>query len=134
MKKLSRVFVYISFLFLFTATFCENTDEGVALTCDQRLELLNELSIDIEDLVNASECSEAFECRYIAFGSKPCGGPWTYLIYTTSIDTLQLQGLVQEYNDLNNNYNLNCDIASDCSVAVPPSGFECIDNTCNPIF
>jgi len=123
----------LSFCFLFTATTCDE-DDTFAQTCDERLETLSDLSFAIEELVNASICDNAFECRYIAFGSKPCGGPWEYLIYTTSIDTLELESLVEDYNTIQNEYNLNCDAVSDCLAVTPPSGFECIDNICNPIF
>jgi len=132
-RKLKLLFALLSFCFLFTATTCDE-DDAFTQTCDERLESLSDLSFAIEELVNASICDSAFECRYIAFGSKPCGGPWEYLIYTTSIDTLELENLVQDYNTIQNEYNLNCDAISDCMAVTPPSSFECIDNTCNPIF
>jgi len=42
--------------------------------------------------------------------------PWAYIIYSTSIDTLELQTLVVDYNESENNYNITCGVVSDCSV------------------
>ena len=55
--------------------------------------------------MDTSVCGEEYECRYIGVGSKPCGGPWEFLFYTTSIDTLELQSLVAAYNALEADYN-----------------------------
>jgi hypothetical protein len=113
---------------------CTIEDDDDILTCDPILQDLQYLKIAIEDFAASSICSDAFECRYIAFGSKPCGGPWSYLIYSTSIDTLELQTLVTDYNETENNYNLICGATSDCSVPNPPSSFTCEDNQCIPIY
>jgi hypothetical protein len=131
MKKSTVLLILIPSFFLFTATQCD--DDNIDFSCDNNLESLSELSILIENLANSSECGDDFECRYIAYGAKPCGGPWRYLTYSTSIDTLQLQDLVEEYNSIEENYNMNCDAVSDCAVAIPPSGFECDNNQCIPI-
>ena len=79
-------------------------------------------------------CGDEFECRYIAFGAKPCGGPWEYLIYTTSIDTEELELLVTEFNAQEANYNETCGAISDCAVALEPTGFTCEDNQCVAVF
>ena len=104
------------------------------VTCEYLFQDLEHFKITIEEYASASICSDEFECRYIAFGSKACGGPWSYLIYTTSIDTLELQNLVADYNERENNYNITCGAISDCSVPSPPAGFTCEDNQCIPVF
>lgn len=131
MRKSALLLVLIPSLFLFTATQCDDDDFG--FSCENQLESLSELSIVIEGLASTSECGDAFECRFIAYGAKPCGGPWQYLTYSTSIDTLRLQDLVEEYNAIEEDYNLNCDVVSDCAIVLPPSGFECESNQCIPI-
>lgn len=130
MKKTSLFLVLIPSFFLLTATQCDEDD--IDFSCENRLESLSELGNRIENLASMSECGDDFECRYIAYGSKPCGGPWRYLIYSTSIDTLELENLVNEYNTIEEDYNLNCDAVSDCAVAIPPSGFDCDNNECIP--
>ena len=132
MKPLTQILLCFCILMLCVATQCD--DDTIGPSCNDRLDSLSELNDQIQALVNTSECSDAFECRAIAFGSKPCGGPWEYLIYTTSIDTLELQTLVDEYNSIEADYNLNCDSVSDCAFVSPPSGFECSDGQCIPQF
>lgn len=109
-------------------------DDDIYYNCEDNVLNLAELKSNIEMMADESICDDTFQCRYIAFGSKPCGGPWEYLIYSTSIDTLTLTSLVMEYNQLEANYNLNCGAVSDCSTPIPPIGFECQDNQCIPIF
>lgn len=132
MKKTLCTILIMSLFILLTAMQCDADDE--LINCeDTQMELFNFKS-NIQALANTSVCGDAFECRFIALGSKPCGGPWEYLIYTTSIDTLSLTSLVMEYNQLEANYNLNCNAVSDCAVAQPPVGFDCVNNQCIPIF
>jgi len=105
----------------------------LVIIVDDRLEALTELATEIETLINTSECGEGFECRFIAFGSKACGGPQRYLAYSTSIDTLELQNLVSIYNSDEEAYNIACDIVSTCDFIGPPSGVECINGVCTLI-
>lgn len=132
MKKSIITLGLISLFILSTAMQCD--DDDVSESCENTAEHLLGLKMNIESLASASVCSEDFECRYIAFGSKPCGGPWEYLIYSTSIDTLALTNLVTEYNQLQANYNVTCNMVSNCMAAIPPIGFECVNNQCVPIF
>lgn len=123
----------MSLFVLTTAMQCDDDDLST-YDCEGNTAYLAELKSSIESMASASICSEEFECRYVAFGSKPCGGPWEYLIYTTSIDTLALTSLVMEYNQFEAHYNINCNPISDCSTPIPPIGFECENNQCIPIF
>lgn len=132
MKKTIALLSFMSLFFLITAMKCDKDD--LENSCEERGAYLQQLKSDIETLANTSVCGEAFSCRYIGFGSKPCGGPWEFLVYSTSIDTLALTSLVMEYNQLEANYNINCNMASDCSTPQPPIGFDCLDNQCIPIF
>jgi len=132
MKSLKLTFVLISFCFFFVATQCD--EDKPPLTFEEERAELNIYKDEIEDLAATSVCNENTECLFIGFGSKPCGGPWTYLIYTNSIDVGQLLLWVDDYNQLEQELNEKWEIISDCSIASPPVGFECIDNTCNPIF
>ena len=132
MKKTLALFGFMSLFMLMTAMQCDKDD--LENSCEDRSAYLLLLKNDIETLAGTSECGADFECRYVAFGSKPCGGPWEYLIYSTSIDTLTLTSLVMEYNQLEANYNLNCEVFSDCSTPIPPIGFDCDNNHCIPIY
>ena len=132
MKSLKLTFVLLSFSFFFVATQCD--EDKPPLTYEKERAELNIYKDKIEDLAATSICNESTECLFVGFGSKPCGGPWEYLIYTNSIDINQLLLWVEDYNQLEQDLNEKWGIASDCSIAPPPSEFECINNTCNPIF
>jgi hypothetical protein len=133
---MKKALVYLSITFI-TSLFivaCTIDDDDNIVTCEPMFQDLQDLRIAIEDYASSSVCNDEFECRYIAFGSKPCGGPWSYLVYTTSIDTLELQSLVTDYNQRENSYNNNCGEVSDCLAPTPPTGFTCEDNKCIPVF
>ncbi|RJR31254.1 MAG: hypothetical protein C4574_01320 [Candidatus Latescibacterota bacterium] len=69
--------------------------------------------------IGAAPCGGDGDCRYIAFGAKPCGGPWRYLVYSTlNADPVVLARIVDRYNAMNVVFNRRWGIASDCSI--PP--------------
>lgn len=132
MKKSIVLLGLMSLFMLTTAMQCDEDDSPVS--CGQTSQVLAEYKASIESFAAESVCGDEFECRFIAFGSKPCGGPWGYLVYTTSIDTTQLVTFVNDYNQLEANYNLVCSAVSDCSAPQPPIGFDCQNNQCIPIY
>jgi len=133
MKKTLHTLFFLSICILLMAFQCSEDDDPV-FNCENTTCYLNELEIEINTLANSSVCSDDFECRYIAFGAKPCGGPWTYLTYSTSIDTLQLTDLVEMYNMTEEDFNMNCDGISDCAFVTPPTSVECQNNICTAIY
>ncbi|MEP5256138.1 MAG: hypothetical protein ABJQ39_13835 [Winogradskyella arenosi] len=128
-----RNLIFLWLVLLLVTAYTDN-DHDDDINCTSLLQDLVEQKAFIESYASSAICSDEFECRYLPFGSKPCGGPWSYLIYTTSIDTLELENLVNTYNAKEAEYNLNCGAISDCSVAIPPIGFNCEDQECIPIF
>ena len=61
-------------------------------------------------------------CRTIAFGSKPCGGPQQYLIYSASTtDSAALAAAVARYNALESEINKREGRVSDCMLVSPPA-------------
>jgi len=109
-------------------------EDDTNLNKEQEQEELAQLKHLIEDLTSESICNQSTECKYIAFGSKPCGGPWSYLIYSTSINTDQLEDMVSIYNQKENAFNIKYNVVSDCSLAIPPSELSCENNQCIAIY
>ncbi|TYA52301.1 hypothetical protein [Formosa maritima] len=133
MKISFIISLFISQLIFLAAFSC--TDDDEPMSCEEREAYINEQRDLIRAFAETSICSEDFECRYIAFGNKPCGGPWEFLIYTTSIDTLELTYWVNDFNLQETTYNQDgCGGMSTCDTPVPPIGFDCIDNKCIPIY
>ena len=130
MKK----FLPLVFILCLTLVAFQCDEDERPLTQEEERTALNRLKTEIETLADTSTCDETTTCKFIAFGSKPCGGPWTYLVYSTSIDTGKLEGLVEEYNLNEKDFNTNWGIASDCAFVTPPTRVECQNNTCVAIY
>ncbi|MDD7887183.1 hypothetical protein [Flavivirga sp. 57AJ16] len=124
-----RMILVFSYLILLVATSCSSNDND-ASTYKIELEQLSLLKADIEGLAKASVCNDTTECKFIALGSKPCGGPWSYLLYTTSIDVEQLKAAVKDYNTKEAAFNLKWGITSDCTFTLRPVSASCENNTC----
>lgn len=110
---------------------CANNTES---TKADDLAELNALQEEIELLIDSGVCSENSDCDYVAFGSKACGGPKAYLVFSTSIDVELLQQKVEKYNALENAYNQKWDIISDCAYLLPPTSVACISGKCTAIY
>jgi len=124
---------FISLIFI-VAVGCslEGTTEEQQQELD--LKVLSDLGNEITVLIESSVCIDETECAFIAFGTKPCGGPWDYLVYSNSIDTDELIEKVERFNQLQNTYNLKYNITSDCSVVSPPDALICEDNKCKAVY
>ncbi len=133
MMKSSTFLLFILSLCLSLMAFQCNEDE-TSLTQEEEREALNIYKKAIEDLAATAVCNEATECKFIALGSKPCGGPWSYLIYTTSIDTEKLKLWVEDYNKKEALFNAKWGTLSDCGITNPPSSINCENNTCIPVY
>ena len=87
----------------------------------------------IQNYINSFSCSESVGCNYIAFGSKPCGGPRMYLVFSNTINLPQLQEMVTEYNEMDHLRNIQTNAISDCSVPSPPNEIRCVNGVCTII-
>jgi hypothetical protein len=91
---------------------------------------LDSLRVVVHQLSSDTPCEDAGQCRAVAFGSKPCGGPWSYLIYSTlATDSARLSEAVALYNAREAELNRQAGRVSDCrSVAKPALG--CVSARC----
>jgi len=99
---------------------------------DDDREQLDVMKYEILKYVGTPLCEGESVCRSIGFGTKPCGGPWSYLIYSVSnVDSLQLFDMVSDYNRFNAELNEEYILGSDCGVLFPPelgcNGGQCVD-------
>jgi hypothetical protein len=92
-------------------------------TCgDARFEReLRELRAEIDAEIGAGEASSVGACAALPLGAKPCGGPWTYLVYSAEAsDPARLDALAAEYDRLDAARNEACGLGSDCLFVGPP--------------
>ena len=125
-KNILKTIVLLAIVFGCT----NNTESGK----EEDLAELTALQEEIELLIDSGICSENASCNYIAFGSKACGGPKAYLVYSTSIDTVLLQQNAATYNALENAYNKKWEIISDCAYLLPPNEVTCINGKCTAVY
>lgn len=93
-------------------------------------EQLADLDRDITALIGEAACESDDQCKITAFGSKPCGGPAGYRVYSSlDTDTALLETRVNEYNRLAVQYNRETNALSDCSMVVAPMAF-CATGQC----
>lgn len=83
--------------------------------------------------VGEARCSSDAVCRTIALGAKPCGGPWQYLVYSTSAtDSARLAGEVVRYNEEEQRLNRAEGRISDCSLVAQPR-VSCASGRCRAV-
>lgn len=97
-----------------------------AITADQLAAAQSDILAQIGD----ASCASEEDCRTVAFGAKPCGGPWEYLAYCVSgLDEPALLDAIDDYNQLEQAYNLQEDLASTCAAIGDP-GPAYVDGVC----
>ncbi len=128
-QKRSRAALLLALLFGVIAGCGANrgdSDFGQAPT-----ESLDTLRATALELIGEPVCENVSQCRSIAFGSKPCGGPWSYVAYSTqATDSAKLAAAVAEYNGREAQLNRELGRASDCRFVGPPK-LACVASRCS---
>ena len=106
---------------------CTDSNDSSNLITSAQLETKKQ---EIQTYINSFSCSESVGCNYIAFGSKPCGGPRTYLVFSNSVNLTHLKDLVTKYNEMDNLYNIQTNAVSDCMYLSPPQEVKCVNGVC----
>ncbi len=87
----------------------------------------------IDALIGDAPCKGGEDCRTIAFGAKPCGGPWQYKIFNAAeVDTVELKRLVKDYDEFNAVLNDRWGWMSDCAYVTPPE-VGCVEGRCQAV-
>lgn len=119
----------VFFSILLSVSGCESDENSQQI---DRKELDRQLE-EIKDLIARESCSGENSCDYIAVGSKACGGPKNYLLFSSSIDRQKLEELVETYNKAEAGYNEKYGIVSDCMFVTPPERVECVNGKCEAL-
>lgn len=82
---------------------------------------LPELKMEIMRVIGTPYAQSITSCKVAAFGAKACGGPNSYLVYSTeSSEELPLLELIARYNMLMRAENVAEGMISTCAVVLPP--------------
>jgi hypothetical protein len=128
MKSIIKLFL-ISLLFQ-SFQCSKSEDKSTTFTTPEQLQTKKQ---EIITYINSFSCSETVGCSSIAFGSKPCGGPREYLLFSNSVNLPQLQQMVTSYNELDNQYNIQVNAISDCMLVQQPANIGCVNGVCTII-
>ena len=124
-----KYFVRILFLSLLFQSFqCDDAEDSRTTP-----ELLAEKKLEILNYIQSFSCANATGCLYIAFGAKPCGGPREYLVYPNTVDQAVLETMVNDYYEMDQQYNIESGAISDCMVVGPPNTVGCVNGICTII-
>jgi hypothetical protein len=84
----------------------------------------------VHNLIQDLSCTDSSSCASIGVGSKPCGGPWSFLVYSKdAVDQEELTVTVADLNAYEAEYNAQEGIVSDCSMAREAKP-GCVDHKC----
>jgi hypothetical protein len=94
------------------------------------LDQMAELRRMIKEEIGDARATNLTQCRSIAFGDKPCGGPASYLASSVAkTDEAKLKALVDDYNQQSKNYNIARKVLSDCMYVSAPK-IELVEGVC----
>lgn len=122
MNQLLKLFFILPLLM---ATTC---DDDVIATQESDIQALEELEAILYQMAHSVPCTDAEQWSFVDLGRKACGGPKTFLAYSSAIDVELFLDLVNQYNQMEEDYNMKWNIISDCSVPLMPTGIECEDH------
>ena len=123
-----KYLIRIALLFVLLPSFqCDEEDNRTTP------EILAEKKQEILNYIQSFSCANATECLSIAFGAKPCGGPREFLVYPNTVDQTALETLVEEYYEMDHQYNIETGAVSDCMVVGPPNNVNCVNGVCTII-
>lgn len=125
---MKHLFKILAIAILMQSFQCEDSNESKSTAAQ-----LETKSQEIQNYINSFNCSEESGCKSIAFGSKPCGGPRTYLYFSTKVDVIKLEQMVKKYNELDALHNKETNAISDCMFQLPPTEVKCLDGICTPV-
>ena len=115
-------FILSGFLFLVS---CSNDDIDLSRTQEQ--EALDEMFIDIVEQAMNDDCDNDENWSFTAIGSKACGGPSGFIIYSSTINTEYFLNEVSTYTQKEAGFNEKWKIVSDCSTPRIPSAVGCVN-------
>ena len=128
--------VLFSIYFLVTGAVFANgltplSDEDIAQQSIQDLRILQaELKTAIDSQIGQAMCSEDTQCKALAIGANPCGGPETYQAYSViNTDLEQLTELASRYKMVRRTLHSKTGAMGAC-VVIPVPAVRCQNQQC----
>ena len=84
----------------------------------------------LKDMIKDKRCDSTMQCQVIAVGSRACGGPSSYVTFSTQAADLQVvKKLADSITVLESQYNAKNRMVSICQHLTQPST-QCVENKC----
>lgn len=80
---------------------------------------------EIQNSAYNISCTDSNQWKFVAYGSKACGGPQGFIPYSTQIDTTLFLQKIAAYTEAEKKYNLKWSIVSTCDVVKSPTAVIC---------
>lgn len=104
--------------------------DGANATLAEQASQLAEMDKMIRSMVGTAQASSYQQCRLLAVGSRPCGGPEYYIAYSTeSVDEATLLKLAEDYAELKQAVDAEQNIVGTCEV-IPEPKLVYVDGYC----
>ncbi|MCH8500548.1 MAG: hypothetical protein LAT77_01400 [Aliidiomarina sp.] len=117
-----RLLMPLSMLIVLAACSPSSDEQVIEVTENDQLsettlsEQISDKAAEIFRLVGNPQADHPNQCRAIEFGRNACGGPASWLIYSTAVtDGETIEALVGEYNQLSETYQRTLGQVSDCA-------------------
>lgn len=76
----------------------------------------------IKGLIGKAECASDSQCQILPIGARPCGGPASYLAWSTArTSSSEIQALADRYRAEQQERNARSGMVSDCRAIAPPA-------------
>lgn len=108
----------------------ENLPKDIALKPENNLsqqqdrEQLSAMIKQIDSLTQSEICADPADWAFTAIGSKPCGGPSSYIAYPKKLAT-EILPKVERFTTMQTAFNKKYQMISDCAIVMPPAGIKC---------
>jgi hypothetical protein len=108
---------------------------ALVISCSDTTQKFDRQALDVKrqniiSFINAVPCSSSKSCSFIAAGTKACGGPAEYFVYSRDVDSTKLVQSVTAYTEEMSSYIFKWKIISDCSITPPPDSTRCLNGKC----
>jgi len=111
--------VLLTLLVTLSGSACKHKDDSKEQEIEAEIELIED---DINAIIGRAACENSNQCGYVEMGSKPCGGPMTFKIYSSlNTDTTLLFEKAAKHVELSEELNRLTGAISTCSVEQPPT-------------
>lgn len=84
----------------------------------------------LNTLITDTQCDNSTQCQVLAVGSRACGGPSSYIVYSNkTADSDQVEQLATKITEQESKFNAQNDMMSICQHLSAPST-QCTENKC----